>query len=212
MKKLLLITLIAVFASCSSEDSNNEDSNNDNVSTVAFFKATVDGNAFQYIEEDILFPTHYHSYGNGYNGNGFDKSFYYTGYMLPMSAMADYPSIDLTMHNMFQSTSESDETAAFYSTFDDLPNNFITYDDDSNLIKGISLTLIDEDEKYYSTLAGSQAGSTINYATKINGTDGGLQTVRLIGSVNCKLYNTEDPSDVKIVTNGTFKLFFREYN
>lgn len=212
MRKLFLIALITVFASCSSDDSNNNDNPDNPVGTVAFFKATMDGNAFQYVEEDILFPTHYHSYGNGYNGNGFDKSFYYTGYMLPMSAMADYPSIDLTMHNMFQSTSESDETAAFYSTFDDLPNNFITYDDDMNWIKGVSLTYVDQDENYYTTLAGSQTGSRISYATKTNAVDGVFQTVILTGSVSCKLYNSNNPTDVKVITNGTFKLIFVEYN
>ncbi|MDK2771835.1 MAG: hypothetical protein KYX68_06345 [Flavobacterium sp.] len=208
MKKLFLIALTAMFISCSSDD----DSNSSNSSSdVAYFTATVDGASFNYRENNSSSPSHYHSFGYGFNGNGFDKSFYYSAYILPSTTFSYYPSIDVTLHNMFVSTSESAETDAFYGLFNTLPTNYISYDDDSNWVKGISVTYIDQNEVFYTSLAGSQAGSSITFSNPTNGYDGNLQTVTVTGTVNCKLYNSEDVTDYKTVTNGTFKLIFREY-
>ena len=55
--------------------------------------------------------------------------------------------------------------------------------------------------------------SAIMYNTGVAGTnDFGFQTQTITGSVNCKLYNENDVNDVIVLTNGTFKLVFQEFD
>ena len=39
---------------------------------------------------------------------------------------------------------------------------------------------------------------------------GNLKIITIVGNVNCKLYNQNNPSDVIALSNGTYKLIFRE--
>lgn len=217
IKKIVFLFIASLTLLSCSNDSNDNVIYPTPVTTndVAFFKAKLDTENFYYVQSDVLNPTHYHSFGNGFNGNGSDKSYYYSGYMIPNNGFLFYPSIDLTFHNMFVSTSDTEETNAFYGLFDNLPSNFISYDDDNiNWSEGVSLTYVDENENYYSTLGGSQNGSSITFSSKTEGYDGNsnLQTVTLTGNVNCKLYREDDPNIIKTITQGSFKLIFREYN
>lgn len=127
--------------------------------------------------------------------------------------METYPSLDVTMHNMYQSTSYADETTNFNTTFDSKPTNFISYDDDSNWIKGVSVTHIDANGDIFSTLSGSQSGSSISYTSMTTATnDFGFQTKTVTGTVNCTLYKDSDPSETITLTNGSFKLTFQEFD
>ncbi len=205
MKKILFFLSIAMFASCSSDESSS--------STVAYFRASLNGQSVNYSQDSSNSPSYFNQPIVGFNGNGSDKSFYYASSMDYYAGMESYPSLDVTMHNMYQSTSYADETTNFNTTFDSKPTNFISYDDDSNWIKGVSVTHIDANGDIFSTLSGSQSGSSISYTSMTTATnDFGFQTKTITGTVNCTLYKDSDPSETITLTNGSFKLTFQEFD
>lgn len=205
MKKILFFLSLAMLASCSSDESSS--------STVAFFRANLNGQSVNYSQNSSSSPDYYNQPSVGFNGDGSNKSFYYGSSMDLYGTMESYPSLDVTMHNMYQSTSYADETTNFNTTFDSKPTNFISYDDDSNWIKGVSVTHIDANGDIFSTLSGSQSGSSISYTSMTTATnDFGFQTKTVTGTVNCTLYKDSDPSETITLTNGSFKLTFQEFD
>ena len=205
MKKILFFLSLAIFASCSSDESSS--------STVAYFRANLNGQSVDYSQDSSNSPTYFNQPIVGFSGNGSDKSFYYASSMDYYGGFDSYPSLDVTMHNMYQSTSYADETTNFNTTFDSKPTNFISYDDDSNWIKGVSVTHIDANGDIFSTLSGSQSGSSISYTSMTTATnDFGFQTKTITGTVNCTLYKDSDPTETITLTNGSFKLTFQEFD
>lgn len=205
MKKILFVLSLAMFASCSSDESSS--------STIAFFRASLNGQSVNYSQNSSSSPTYYNQLGIGFSGNGFDKSFYYASSMDLYGTMESYPSLDLTMHHMYQSTSYEDETTNFNTTFESKPTNFISYDDDSNWVKGVSVSHIDSNGELFTTLAGSQTGSSISYTSMTSDiNDFGFQTKTITGTVNCTLYKDSNPSETITLTNGSFKLTFQEFD
>ena len=172
MKKIIYLFIAALLFSC----------NNDDTPTAApipvpaptesivFFQALLNGQTFNYSQDNSLSPTHSYTFANGYSGLGFDKSFYYGCIMEPYPPSSDfYPRIDLTFSNMYQSTDASTETDAFYGLFTTIPTNFISYADDSNWIKGINVTYLNSSGVIYSTLSGSQTGSVMTVTSSNTG-------------------------------------------
>lgn len=41
---------------------------------------------------------------------------------------------------------------------------------------------------------------------------GSLKIQTIVGTVNCKFYNENDPTDIIVLTNGKYKLIFREFD
>ena len=214
MKKLALAILSLTFFSCSSSD--------DDAATpitpapvnnsVAYFYSKINNVSLTFDQDNTMNPTSYNSASLGFRGIGSDKYFYY-GSMMERYNSSDVTSLDLTFHNMYHSTSYSDETTNFYSNFNIKPTNFLTEAQESNLEKGISVFYTDASGETYSSLYGSQTGSTIAYTSSTQGTNTfGLQTLTIVGTVNCKLYNTNDVTDVKTLTNGSYKLTFQEFD
>lgn len=68
------------------------------------------------------------------------------------------------------------------------------------------------DDKTYSTLEGSQTGSLITILSSTKGIEAGgtLKIQTIVGKINCKLYNQDNPLDILTLTSGEFKLIFRE--
>jgi len=66
----------------------------------------------------------------------------------------------------------------------------------------------------YSSMYGDQTGSTMTVISSTAGTATGtnLKTRTIVGTVNCKLYNEVDPTDVITLTNGKYKLVFEEFD
>ncbi|MVO09845.1 hypothetical protein GOQ30_11805 [Flavobacterium sp. TP390] len=210
MKKLLFLFVSSILLSCSN-DSN--DNSGETTNSVAFFKATVGSTTLNYIQDNSSNPSYYNQPYVGYSGISSNRSYYYAAAMVPFSGFDDFPSLELTMHNMYQSDDEASETVNFNTTFAVKPVNFITYEQDNNLVKGVSVTYKNANGDLYTTLAGSQDNSAIMYNTGVAGTnDFGFQTQTITGSVNCKLYNENDVNDVIVLTNGTFKLVFQEFD
>lgn len=213
MKKLALAILSLTFFSCSSSD--------DDAATpitpapvnnsLAYFYSKIDNVSLTFDQENNTNPTSVYVPSVGYSNNGGNYYFYYGSGMERNSS--DVTNLDLTFNNMYNSATLAEETTNFYTSFDTKPTNFLTATQEANLVKGISLAYTDSAGEMYSTLGGSQTGSTIAYTSTTQGTGiSGDKTVTIVGTVNCKFYNLNDVTDVKILTNGSFKLTFHEFN
>ncbi len=197
--------------SCSSDEGSGSGTSN----ALVYFKANLNGTALNYHLDNYTAPTHYYNFTNGFQGDGFDRSYYYGCSMEPATNIGMYPQIRLSFENLFNTaTSSSTETDIFYSLFDTVPTNFITSDQNYDKVKGITVDYQSPEGTLYSTEYGSQSGSTMTVTSATDGIEegGSLQTETIVGTVNCKLYNSSNPSDVITLTNGQFKLIFKEYN
>lgn len=187
-----------------------------NVDLIAFFNASLNGVPLNYLQSTL--PSSSHSYGiyNGYQGGPgyFDKSYHYGCFIQPNLLTTDYPQIGITFNNMYNSNSTVSQTNAFYGLFTSTPTNFLTSTQLSNLTKGLDVNYKSATNVSYSSLTGSQTGSLMTVTSVKNGIASGsnLKTVTIDGTINCKLYNNANPSDVITLTNGSFRLIFREFN
>lgn len=209
MKKyLLLIFSIALF-SCSNSN-NPEDTSNSG--DIAYFRASINGKSIDFTENNTINSVYSQNFV--YSGcflNGQDCVIDYGAFLLLNSAGSFTPSIGLSFDNLYNQTSQANESSTFYDLFNTIPGNFITSVQEANDIKGVDVQYTSVDDKTYSTLGGSQIGSTISILSSTKGLDGeSLKIQTIVGNINCKLYNGDNPLDILTLTNGKFKLIFRE--
>lgn len=216
MKKLLLIALAISLFSCNNDDTPAPVAPLPSANAIAYFRASLNGIPLDYSQNNNVNPTHGYGFNIGYSGvNTFDRSYYYGCFMIPSNTTNDFPQISLTFNNMFNSSLTTEtETSAFNTNFATPPTNFITNTEESNYVKGIDVSCQSPTGVRYSTLYGSQVGSSMTVSSSVAGieTGGFLKTQTVTGTVSCKLYNQSNSSDVIVVTNGSYKLIFREDN
>lgn len=209
MKKLfLLLTAITLF-SCS----NSDDAAVVPIATtpIAFIKGNFNATPVDYSMTSYLVSDYYFGFQNGFQSDGFSKSLYYGCSLRPAgnAGIDNYISIDF--ENMYITNDESSEDEAFYGLFSPVPTNFITSDQNNLRVKGISVSYNTPTDNY-STLFGSQAGSTMTITSSTSGIEEGgtAKTQTFTGTFNCKLYNFEQ-TDMITVTGGQFKIIVKEY-
>jgi hypothetical protein len=215
MKKVILLLLTISLLSCS-KDGNSDSSSEDQTNAIAYFKASLNGQQLDYVQDSSTSPSHFYSYSSGFLGLGFSKAYYYGCDLQPYTqgSFNRYPQIGLTYNSLYTTEDSSTENGAFYGLFNSLPTNFITSQQDSDRVKGISVSYASPNNVRYSTMNGSQSGSTINITSSLSGNekDTNFKIQTLVGTVTCKLYNENDASDVISLTNGKFKLVLREFD
>jgi len=209
MKKLLLVGLVAFTMSCSNENSKSE--YHSAPVAVAFFKGTLDGQAVDFRQDGSLTPAYFFNFAHS-----FDQLYVidYGCYLYPSQSQTGHPELGMYFDNMYNNPETTNEPSVFYTTFGNpLPTNFLTSVQEDAHVKGIEVTYTDENGKSYSSLYGSQTGSTMTVTSSVSGIEKGtshkIQTI--IGAVNCKVYNDQDPTDFKTITNGEYKLVYRQY-
>lgn len=211
MKKIVLLAISIALFSCSKSDN---PVTPPVTNAIAYFKASINGQLLDYTVTDYLTSAYSFGYYNGFqSGPGyFDKSYHFGCILQPSAATDFYPQISLTFSNMFNTNSGVSQTDAFFGLFTTIPTNFITSDQLNNLNKGIDVSYTNAADVTYSTLNGSQTGSTMTVTSSNQGIEAGgnLKTKTIIGTVSCKLYNEDNPTDILVVTNGSYKLIFRE--
>ena len=216
MKKLLLLVLAISLFSCSKNNDDSEQIVTPSVDAIAYFRGSLNGQPLDYSQTNYTTSAYSYSYYNGYlSGPGyFDKSYHFGCIMQPSNNTNSYPQIDLTFSNMYNTNSGVSQTDAFYGLFTTIPTNFITSIQENNLVKGINVSYTSPSDVNYSTLKGDQTGSTMTVTSSTTGIESGgnLKIITIVGNVNCKLYNQNNPSDVIALSNGTYKLIFREAN
>ena len=211
MKKLVLSILsLAIFSFSSDDDTTAPITPTPVNNSLAYFNSKINNTSIVFEQDNTLNPTSVYVPSAGYSSNGGNYYFYYGSAMERNSS--ELTSLDLTFNNMYNSATLAEETTNFYTNFDTKPTNFLTATQEANLEKGVSLVYTDSNGDTFSSLQGSQTGSTISYSSTTQGTGiSGGKTVTIVGTVNCKLYNTNDVTDVKTLTNGSFKLIFHEF-
>lgn len=210
MKKIILIALAAVLFSCSSDDSSNNDNN---TSGVAFVKGKMDNVAFDYTFNNTANDTYLYNALSGFSGLGFDRWYYYGGNLTKFTPPTFAPVFYISWNNMFfgQNGDEAGESAAFFNTVGSLPSNFLTVAQDDAHNPGLDIAFEKEDGTYYSSKEGSQIGSSLSVTNYTQNTTNGSKTMTVVGTFSCKLYNTDNTSDVIVVTDGRFKLILSEF-
>lgn len=209
MKKCLLAVSLIVLFSCSKGDEGDASSTGE----VAYFKMYLDGKSVDFTQSDYISPDYVQEFvHSGCFSSGQDCVIDYGAILMPYPGSSMAPSIGVSFDNLYNQPSQVDEPATFYSLFTVVPTNFITEIQETNNVKGIDVQYTTIDNKTYSTLSGSQSGSTVEVLSSKQGIDNGgvLKVQTIIAKINCKLYNDANPSDVITLTNGQFKLIFRE--
>ncbi len=193
--------------SCSSDT----DSSSSDNSAMAYVRGNIDGTAFNYTATMTSMDYGY----NYYSGYSAEDSFrwYSYGGMLYTSTLT--PSFSIYWSNMVATDNPATETATFYNEFATVPTNYLTNQQmNDDYLKGVSIQYESPTGVFYESIYGSQAGSTFTVSSKVEGIDAatGLQTITITGTYSCKLYNSDDITDVINITNGTYKIVNYEYN
>jgi len=215
MQKLLIILIALTTVSCSvgiTEDS----SLPQGIYVSPYITGESNGTPFAFKVNDEsgnYFSEYWQGYINGPNENA-PYCFYYGMNIQSREVSTGNsagPSYGISFKNM-QSCYVENEANNFYQSFNHTPTNFITDEQYFNITKGVEVSYWSPD-KFYSTLYGSQNGSSMKI-TKITRSvmpGGSLKTVIVSGTFNCKLYDGNNPSDFKTITNGKFCITCQSY-
>ncbi|MDI9310728.1 MAG: hypothetical protein QM535_10975 [Limnohabitans sp.] len=197
MKKLFYLLVTFIIFSCSkSENDNSQTNSSSSPETLTYIRGTLGSETLNFYMTKSSNTLFAYNYSLGYQGDIYNRTYFYGGYLSPMPYDdMTKPILRIDFKNMITTTDPSAQANLFYPAFEPVPTNFLTDDQDRNLIKGIEvayhqngLTNIDTT---FSTLYTSQANSTISYTSVTNGTDSetGKKTKIIIGNVKCKLAN-----------------------
>lgn len=209
MKKLFLLALPFILFSCSSDDSGDAapivpipESTN----SYAYLRGDLDGVPFDYTFKlnDIFGQTSYTAITSISGGGSITSgSFSYGGMFTPIGNPDQFAYV--SFDNMYYGD-DTEESENFLNSMEVLPSNYITFAQDDALTKGVDLGYQESEGVNYSTMGGSQTGSTFVITDSSEGMDGPYPIKTVSGTFSCKLYNQDDNTDVINVTNGTFKI------
>ena len=207
MKKLLFLALPFLFAACSSDDDNAYVPPTTNPGDAyAYARGDMDGTSFNYTYNlnDISGQTAYGPFTSISGGGSITSgTFSYGGMFSPIGDFDKF--IYVAFDNMYTGGDE-DETENFLETMTTLPTNYINSAQGDAYVKGVSVAYTISEGNTYSSLGGSQTGSTFVITDTSEGMDGPYETKTVTGTFSCKLYKQNDATDVINVTNGTFKI------
>jgi hypothetical protein len=179
---------------------------------IAFFRGSIDGTNVNFTQSNFINPVYIQQfYHGGCFLSSFDCVIDYGAFLVPYASSNFYPSLGLSFMNLYNQPTIGNEVSVFNSLFSPIPTNFISESQDDNDERGIEVSFTDSNNVTYSTLNGNQQESIMTVLSSVSGTDvGGYKTQTITGTVNCKLYSFDNPQDVKTLSNGTFKLIFRQ--
>lgn len=208
MKKLFLLALPFILFSCSSDDSDPspiipipQDTN-----AYSYVRGSMDGAAFDYTFKlnDFTSQTAYTAITSISGGATITSGWFsYGGMFSPIGNFDKF--IYVSFDNMYNGNDE-DETENFHETMTTLPTNYIDFAQDDAGVKGVDIGYTISDGLTYTSMGGSQTGSTFTVTGATEGADGPYPIKTVTGTFSCKLYNQDDAADVINVTNGTFKI------
>lgn len=211
MKKLWLLALPIILFSCSSSDDDQPTvivPINPSGDAYSYARGDMDGAAFNYTfnTNDIMGTVMYGPI-TSVSSLDSDRWFSYGGMFSPISNMDKF--LYVSFSNIYNGSYE-DESAQFHTAFATVPSNYITFAQDDNRVRGFEVGYQAAENQNYSTMGGSQTGSTCVILSAVDGTESGIKIKTITGTFSCKLYNQDDATDVINVTNGTFKVVVSE--
>lgn len=215
MKKIsLLLVSLSLFCSCSKDDAVTQTviPTGQGTTSVAFFNAKLGSVSFNY-EQNYQGPTPnaFNDASASVKGTGSERTYSYTSVMRSAVPPGSVPSLEIKLHNVNKANNDTNQSTNFKSSMQLKSSNFITTAQSASLIKGVSVTYTGENNVVYTSLAGQQASSQINFTSSVDGINGFDKQIHTVtGTVTCKLYNQANLSDIIELTNGSFKLTFEE--
>jgi hypothetical protein len=210
MKKLFLLLTAATLFSCGGDDDNNTAPviPNPTATAVAYFKGNNDGTPFNYVYNGLFNATHYYGFSHSSDGSNYID---YGSSMIP--AGSNKPEYGVFFDNM-RVNNFDDEPSEFYSLFAaPLPNNFLNAVQSSGHTKGIEVYYKDSSDNYFYSTYGSQAGSSISITSATQSTEAGSgrKTMIVTGTVSCKVYEFDNPTNYHTISGAQFKLIYRQF-
>ena len=219
MKKLLSFLCVALFFSCSSDDSNENNPVNNpdiNAGLAYYINATINGDNYTAgVPSDINENSNYsssQSYSPQYDNNGGCININYEPSL--------YPFFNDSLHSMgvgfigFLNNADiscSEELDNFDTLF---PVGSYEYASQSNDYgaKVNYATTADANQVYYNSY-GEQNDNASFQITRVEPIDCGFSECLIIsGTFSCRLYNENDATDFLDITNGEYKLVLESFN
>ncbi len=208
MKKLFLIAIAAMTFSCSSDDSPSTNIAEDTPIGYAFIRGKMNNFDFDYTVNNTATDVFVYNSMGGYSGQDLKKWYHYGGSLINFNPPSFAPELSIAWEHVFYSSGlgADMENEQFYNSVSNLPTAFLTDNQQGEHVPGISINFKDAQGKNYSTIYGNQIGSAVT----INGSSEtvvmGIKMKTVWGTFSCKMYNNDNLSDIKQITNGTFKL------
>lgn len=218
MKKLILLAFVAFTFSCSSDDSTPPTTTipptTTEPTTVAFARGKMNNVPFDYTFNNVANDNFLHNSITGYSGLGDMRWYYYGGSFTKFDPPTFAPELMMAWDNVFTGNGGGNdgETEAFYETTNALPTNYITSEENENHVAGFSVQFKNEAGGMYSSIYGSQTGSTVVVQGSSQSTAGGLKRKTVWGTFSCKVYSQDSPSESISITDGTYKMILTEFN
>lgn len=214
MKKLLFIALAVLTFSCSSDDGPDTNNPDPQSNGYAYIRGKMNNVDFDYTVNNAAADTFIYSAVGGYSGLGFQKWYYYGGRLASFNPPNFAPELMIAWDNLhyYSGTGSDVEKQEFYNTVSNLPTNFLTYDQEDGYLPGITIQFKDAQGKYYNTIYGSQTGSTLVITGSSQEVVMGQKTKTVWGTFACKIYNSDNPTDMKQITNGSFRIILTPNN
>ncbi len=208
MKKLFLIAIAAMTFSCSSDDGPSNVTPDPQASGYAFMRGKMNNVDFDYTVNNTATDVFIYSPIGGYSGLD-NKLWYRYGASISSFTPPNFiPEIMIGWDNVYyySGVGADLENEQFYTTVGNLPTNFLTDNQSDNYSPGVTVDFRDAQGKFYSTIYGSQSGSSVAVTGSSQAVEMGIKTKTVWGTFSCKMYNENNPADVKQITNGTFKV------
>jgi hypothetical protein len=211
MKKIIyLFGLLVLASSCNKDDDNSTETPDPPVTTSSnpYFSGSLNGSSWSY-----TFPT-------SQNGMGYSAGWNYENDQLSLDYFSSYEELgpDFEPVNGIMSAGYSGfeyqlstyDAAAFQSSMAAAPQ---TYYVDNGSNAGFEISFMENDGTFWSTRFGSQSGSSLMITTNEEAPSYMNQAARRFkGAATCKLYNSENPSEFKTITNASFHFLLYEYD
>lgn len=223
MKKLKLISALCcviLLSSCGSDDSPNTEPELNEAEYLYFISGKVNGTPFIYGQLESATTVDY--YLSGFGNSITTTCAYYPdtgGLNYATGVYPDFdnearPSMYFDFIRFYLCGSQESASETFNDVF---PVSLYDYAVNGDVVSGSTgdvsahFTFDSTGQTFYNTIGGDQTGSTFEITSSVNNNiTFGAQTLQieqiLKGNFSMKLYNTEDPTDVIQITEGSFKL------
>ena len=208
MKKLFLFALAALTFSCSSDDAPEINNPDQTTTGIAYMRGKMNNVDFDYTVYNSPTDAYVYSGVGGYAGLDSKKWYRYGGGVSTFSPPNFSPSLSIAWENAYYTSGEVQnlENQEFYNTVNNLPNNYLSYEQEGAHMPGISVQFKDANGEFYNSVYGSQSGSTLIITGSTEEVSLGQKIKTIWGTFSCKVYKDDNPSVMVQITNGTFKI------
>ncbi len=201
MRKLLILCVSIALISCDSDDGGSSGPSTPSPTAEYYITSTMDGSNVMYEDDDTYEITLSLDANIGSEGCTFNY-----GSFLSNASQNYLPSYGITFKNWIQTLpGQCTDDDTFAPSFEVGPVNF-----SFGTMKGVVITYQTSEGQTYTTAAGTQDNNLFEVTAIeiVEPTTFSDVSAKIKGTFSCTLYNNTNPTDLKVITNGTFSLPF----